>query len=896
MVSPVGKYYERGFFVTDYTVTKYWLKPNAKQIYLGQKANGEEIWVNVTNKKAHEKTSKSSDKTEGQWALVHFTYSNKTGESTTKNKYININDLVKKTGISEDIVSRFKYDISTFLAICKFYYSNQTTIEDAGIKDINSFLELIPEDASDLLNKLSDPKTDISELIGNLAQRSDISIEERDPAQELAALGFYESHENAISNAGMSKDVFINIIKHQTAITIDILKKEEASKDIDSFHLLLSKLAILSFFHKIKRIDLVSTDLNYHELLKVDFGSDPKAIRENLEDLRNIHSNLNKALQDERFNALISDYHINHKDLITYFLYHPNEIKNFAIYLEKLSGLVNKPMNKDKAKILQGIRYWVDNAASFKGLYNFYSEYCSGNKDKGTWSGFPEFLEVMEAADMTYKKLHAVPNTFFINVKEDFALFDKVIKKITGFSMYLRYIEYFSDLTKLDEEALKAFSAIGIDDPTKYSNFRELVKGNINDEDKIYKIFEIIKLNWVRLEIKKYQNIGLIFDKTVVDLRWIVNKRNPQERIQVKDKDSAMTPEHFVRIMTIGRNEIEKGNTTTIIRLFKDNLLQIRTVVVDPETGDISILSKGKGAKKKRAEGGSKSVTERFVVSKYNIVKVYSDIVIRPKDRQKFEDWEKETLGEVEMFAKYDKRAAMFGGHFYWGSKGYTYSAGQINFSHPELSFANLENFPVKTRIGLSYGSFHKVDILHKNGLIHADLKPENANVQTLDDGTLSGSIHDFGHTKKIGTRTSLGTYQFYSPAYAKEFFDRGEFTLSTSGDLWAWGLTLCELLSGEFPSFYEDATNKANTKGEHEVAFAFLRYIKDTKNRAVEESIDKFQFKKGLNDTLNDAEEIKIRALLKILLAVVPNETEEQAKAREAEANKLYNDILGLK
>lgn len=217
--------------------------------------------------------------------------------------------------------------------------------------------------------------------------------------------------------------------------------------------------------------------------------------------------------------------------------------------------------------------------------------------------------------------------------------------------------------------------------------------------------------------------------------------------------------------------------------------------------------------------------------------------------RQRYKyDPETDTLGEggfAKVYKAYDvlmKRTVAL--KFYRGDFGHKYSVlaeikRAMSLNHPNLiryydavqiqvptgydasnvlqvgimEYANagdlndfMKTFPsmmdIKKIIG---GILQGLAYLHKHGMVHRDIKPQNLLINKEPDGTCVSKIADFGLAKQLSEQKELssqllGTMEYMAPEQfnPEKYGIKGQ--LGTNIDLWALGVILFETFTGDLP------------------------------------------------------------------------------------------------
>ena len=130
------------------------------------------------------------------------------------------------------------------------------------------------------------------------------------------------------------------------------------------------------------------------------------------------------------------------------------------------------------------------------------------------------------------------------------------------------------------------------------------------------------------------------------------------------------------------------------------------------------------------------------------------------------------------------------------------------------IAISNISHLTKKELLIIMKSLVHSLRILHKEGIVHGDLKPDNILIKKSVTGNYTTKLIDFDDSYFSGSpaedkESVVGTPEYYSPELYTYISDEdGEVsgkTLTLQSDIFALGIIFTEYITGEKPIISEE-------------------------------------------------------------------------------------------
>lgn len=144
----------------------------------------------------------------------------------------------------------------------------------------------------------------------------------------------------------------------------------------------------------------------------------------------------------------------------------------------------------------------------------------------------------------------------------------------------------------------------------------------------------------------------------------------------------------------------------------------------------------------------------------------------------------------------------------------------------------------------------HSLRIMHKEGIVHGDLKPDNILIKATATGTYTTKLIDFDDSYLSGNPPKdreqvVGTPEYYSPELFDYISDEEDeipgTVLTTKSDIFALGIIFCEYLTGSKPIIPSGFTGTYTAvKDDKSITFKDSKHLTPSFNKLLLQMLDK--------------------------------------------------------
>lgn len=259
------------------------------------------------------------------------------------------------------------------------------------------------------------------------------------------------------------------------------------------------------------------------------------------------------------------------------------------------------------------------------------------------------------------------------------------------------------------------------------------------------------------------------------------------------------------------KGKIPKNAHKDVLYLRKEDTGLPRTLAIYKD-GSVLIQLKRKGNLPALGKGVMKSAKLGLDWDRNKIVASASVNISRiaAREKQKVKDVQKEIEKEMALLEKYSGQTGFLEVKhkvsYYTGKGG---EKGEIKMGIV-MELGDLGTFPIREKIKNNRelaplaDVFEGVATLHRDGLVHGDLKPTNF-FQVQGERRIEGKLGDLGNTRKVSEigKTYFGTKSYVDPAMALNYLgDSTNFTDPVKTDVFSLGCILYEEVTGKSHPF----------------------------------------------------------------------------------------------
>lgn len=209
------------------------------------------------------------------------------------------------------------------------------------------------------------------------------------------------------------------------------------------------------------------------------------------------------------------------------------------------------------------------------------------------------------------------------------------------------------------------------------------------------------------------------------------------------------------------------------------------------------------------SKGGKEWFIKKFISPKYPTADSPGSERIKAQKRKNCEDFEKR---QRTLNSKIGSKCGL-GGNLIYAYDFFRHDTFYYKINEKvdisSVSISDICKLSKKEVLIIMKSLAHSLNILHKENIVHGDLKPDNILIKLSKTGTYTTKLIDFDDSYFSGNPPKereqvVGTPEYYSPEMYEYISDKEEelpcSILTLKSDIFALGIIFCEYLTGKKP------------------------------------------------------------------------------------------------